>query len=72
MPEEGVTLSPKDELLTTAEIVRLARLFVSQGVDKIRLTGGEPTLRADLVDIVGTAAHRTAVRPPHASARARA
>jgi len=65
MPEEGVTLSPKDELLTTAEIVRLVRLFVSQGVDKIRLTGGEPTLRADLVDIVGTASSRRAtVRLP--------
>ncbi len=53
MPEEGVTLTPKPELLTTAEVQRLAELFVRSGVDKIRLTGGEPTVRRDLEDIVG-------------------
>lgn len=53
MPEEGVTLSPSEKLLSTAEIVELARLFVEQGVTKIRLTGGEPTLRRDLVSIIG-------------------
>nr|XP_014430290.1 molybdenum cofactor biosynthesis protein 1 isoform X1 [Pelodiscus sinensis] len=53
MPEEGVQLTPKSELLTTQEIITLARLFVKQGVDKIRLTGGEPLIRPDVVDIVG-------------------
>ncbi|KAI8145290.1 putative molybdopterin cofactor synthesis protein A [Fennellomyces sp. T-0311] len=52
MPEEGVPLTPHDKLLTTDEILSLARLFVSQGVTKIRLTGGEPTVRPDLIDIV--------------------
>lgn len=52
MPEEGVELSPSSELLTGDEIVRLASLFVSQGVNKIRLTGGEPLLRPDLLDII--------------------
>ncbi|XP_011403040.2 PREDICTED: GTP 3',8-cyclase, mitochondrial-like [Amphimedon queenslandica] len=52
MPEEGVELSPSSELLTASEIVRLASLFVSQGVNKIRLTGGEPLLRTDLLDII--------------------
>lgn len=52
MPEEGVQLSPKDNILTTQEILRLSKLFVQQGVTKIRLTGGEPTVRRDLVDIV--------------------
>lgn len=52
MPAEGVPLTPSDKLLSTDEILRLARLFVSQGVDKIRLTGGEPTVRPDLLDIV--------------------
>lgn len=52
MPEEGVDLSPPDHLLTTDEILRLARLFVSQGVTKIRLTGGEPTVRKDILDLV--------------------
>lgn len=53
MPAEGVELSPKDNILTTPEIIRIARLFVSEGVTKIRLTGGEPTVRKDINDLVG-------------------
>ncbi|KFY07402.1 hypothetical protein V492_07182 [Pseudogymnoascus sp. VKM F-4246] len=49
MPEEGVPQSPPSHLLTTPEIVLLSELFVSQGVTKIRLTGGEPTVRKDIV-----------------------
>ncbi|KIW31108.1 molybdenum cofactor biosynthesis protein A [Cladophialophora immunda] len=52
MPEEGVPLSPSAHLLTTPEIVYLSELFVNQGVDKIRLTGGEPTVRKDIVDLM--------------------
>lgn len=52
MPEEGVPLTPKPDLLTTDEIVHLATLFVRSGVDKIRLTGGEPTLRPDIESLV--------------------
>lgn len=52
MPEEGVPLSPDRELLTTPEIVMLASLFVSQGVNKIRLTGGEPTVRRDILPLM--------------------
>jgi GTP 3',8-cyclase len=52
MPAEGITLTPSEQLLTSSEILRLARLFVSQGVTKIRLTGGEPTVRKDCVEIV--------------------
>lgn len=52
MPEEGVPLSPTRELLTTPEIVLLSSLFVSQGVTKIRLTGGEPTVRRDIVPLM--------------------
>ncbi|XP_042539739.1 molybdenum cofactor biosynthesis protein 1 isoform X1 [Dipodomys spectabilis] len=52
MPEEGVPLTPRADLLTTEEILILARLFVKEGVDKIRLTGGEPLIRPDVVDIV--------------------
>lgn len=54
MPEEGIQLTPKSDLLTTEEILTLARLFVKEGVDKIRLTGGEPLIRPDVVDIIGT------------------
>lgn len=52
MPEEGVPLSPPAHLLTSPEIVYLSSLFVSQGVKKIRLTGGEPTVRRDIVPLM--------------------
>lgn len=52
MPEDGVELTPEEDTLSTPEILRLARLFVSQGVRKIRLTGGEPTVRKDVVELV--------------------
>ena len=41
-----------NELLTTAEILRLVNIFARLGVDKIRLTGGEPTVHPDLLPIV--------------------
>lgn len=53
MPADGVDLTPKSSLLTTEEIIHLAKIFVEQGVRKIRLTGGEPTIRKDLTDIIG-------------------
>lgn len=53
MPEQGVPLLPRENLLTTDEVERVARMFVGHGVSKIRLTGGEPTVRKDLVDVVG-------------------
>ncbi|KAI1939210.1 hypothetical protein LOZ39_003393 [Ophidiomyces ophidiicola] len=52
MPEEGVPLSPPAHLLTTPEIVYISTLFVSQGVTKIRLTGGEPTVRKDIIPMM--------------------
>ena len=52
MPAEGVQLSPKKHLLTRQEIHYLAFLFVSQGVSKIRLTGGEPTIHPEILKIV--------------------
>lgn len=52
MPEEGVPLSPDKDILTTTEIVMLSSLFVSQGVTKIRLTGGEPTVRQDILPLM--------------------
>src|SRR5881227_2821572 len=52
MPEEGVPLLPKDDLLSFEEIERLAALFVRLGVRKIRLTGGEPLVRRGIDDLV--------------------
>jgi cyclic pyranopterin phosphate synthase len=43
---------PRDELLTFEEITRLARVFVAYGAEKIRLTGGEPTVRRALPNLV--------------------
>lgn len=45
-------LTPKPKLLTTEEIIYLSKLFIEQGVRKIRLTGGEPTIRKDLPVII--------------------
>jgi cyclic pyranopterin phosphate synthase len=52
MPEEGMQWLKSDTLLTFDEIERLAGLAVSLGVDELRLTGGEPTLRPGLPDLV--------------------
>ena len=52
MPEEGVQLTDKPHLLTTDELLELATLFVQEGTRKIRLTGGEPLIRRDVVDII--------------------
>ncbi|KAF9651584.1 molybdenum cofactor biosynthesis prote [Thelephora ganbajun] len=53
MPKEGVELAPKAHLLSDDEVIRLAEMFVKQGVTKIRLTGGEPTVRKGVVELVG-------------------
>ncbi len=56
MPKEvfgpGFAFLPRSEILTFEEITRLAGLFAARGVDKFRLTGGEPTLRAELPRLV--------------------
>lgn len=56
MPLQGSQFLPRPELLTAAEIERVIRAAVSIGFTKFRLTGGEPTLRADLLEIVQRAA----------------
>jgi cyclic pyranopterin phosphate synthase len=56
MPKEifgaGFVFLPSSELLSFEEITRLARIFVDLGVEKIRLTGGEPLVRRDLEKLV--------------------
>lgn len=49
---EGYDFLPKPEILSLEEIARLARVFAGMGVEKIRLTGGEPLLRRGLHDLV--------------------
>lgn len=52
MPAEGITLKKKDELLSFEEIIRIAGIFVSSGVEKIRITGGEPLVRRNLEELI--------------------
>jgi cyclic pyranopterin phosphate synthase len=53
---------PREELLTFEEIARLARIFTGLGVQKVRLTGGEPLVRRDLSTLVGMLAGNAAIR----------
>ncbi len=48
MPAEGVQLTPKSNIMTYEEIYEIAKTFVKHGVNKIRLTGGEPLIRKDI------------------------
>jgi molybdenum cofactor biosynthesis protein A len=52
MPAEGIALTPKAHLMTADEIISIAQTFVNLGVNKIRLTGGEPLVRKDAADII--------------------
>lgn len=52
MPERGIKKISRDEILTFEEIARIAEKSVGMGIDKIRLTGGEPLVRRDIVNLV--------------------
>ena len=62
MPEQDYVWLPKQSILTFEEIARLVSVFTSLGVEKIRLTGGEPLLRHDLPTLTAMLAANTAVR----------
>lgn len=52
MPEEGIAIRDKKEFMSTEELLTIARKFVDLGVKKIRLTGGEPTIKKDFANII--------------------
>ena len=52
MPKEGMTWLPRADILSYEEMERLVRVFASMGVQRVRLTGGEPLLRHDLSKLV--------------------
>ena len=52
MPEEDYLFTPASKLMQPDEIYALAKIFVEQGVNKIRLTGGEPLVRKDAAEIM--------------------
>ncbi len=62
MPEDEYLWLPREDVLTFEEIVRLADLMAEVGVDRLRLTGGEPLLRRDAPDLVARLAARPWVR----------
>lgn len=52
MPAGGIAWKPQDEILSFEEITRLVRIFVDLGVEKVRLTGGEPLVRRDIESLI--------------------
>jgi cyclic pyranopterin phosphate synthase len=62
MPEEEYVWLPREEILHFEEISQLVDVFIALGVDKVRLTGGEPLLRRDLSELVRQLAARPWIR----------
>lgn len=54
MPEEGIQQLAHHELLTLEELYHVVHLFVTLGVTKLRLTGGEPLVRSDMMNFLGS------------------
>jgi molybdenum cofactor biosynthesis protein A len=52
MPESGIRFLPKKEILTFEEIERITRILAEMGITKVRITGGEPFVRADLMHLI--------------------
>ena len=52
MPAEGIQLMPHDDILSFEEIAEFTRLAVSNGITKVRLTGGEPLVRKGITELV--------------------
>lgn len=65
MPAEGIRYLPKKELLTFEEIERLVSLMAAMGISKIRLTGGEPFVRNDLMQLIRRIVEIPGVRDLH-------
>jgi len=65
MPEEGIKYLPKKELLTFEEIERLIMLLADLGISKIRLTGGEPFVRNDLMSLIRRISSINGVKDVH-------
>ena len=53
MPEEGIEYMPKQELMSYEEMLRIVRMLVGLGIQKLRITGGEPFIRRDMMDFLG-------------------
>jgi GTP 3',8-cyclase len=62
MPEHGAHFAPRDELLRDDELLRVIKAAAAVGFEKIRLTGGEPTIRRNLVELVAGIAATPGIR----------
>ena len=62
MPEEEYVWLPREEILHFEEVSRLVDVFITLGVDKVRLTGGEPLLRRDVAQLIRLLAAKPALR----------
>src|SRR5829696_8254092 len=62
MPEAEYVWLPREDILHFEEMSALVDVFVAGGVDRIRLTGGEPLLRRNLAELVGMLAAKPGIR----------
>ena len=65
MPEEGIKYLPKKELLTFEEIIRFVNITAKMGISKLRITGGEPFVRHDLMSLISTLTEIPGIREWH-------
>jgi molybdenum cofactor biosynthesis protein A len=65
MPEEGIRYLPKKHLLTFEEIERLISILASMGITKVRLTGGEPFVRNDLMQLINRVSEIPGIQDLH-------
>ncbi len=65
MPEEGIRYLPKKQLLTFEEIERLISILASLGISKVRLTGGEPFVRNDLMKLINSISEIPGIKDLH-------
>lgn len=65
MPEQGIQYLPKKELLTFEEIERLVSVLAGAGISKVRITGGEPFVRTDLMDLMQQIVQVPGIRTLH-------
>src|SRR5882757_817101 len=54
MPEEGINWLLRKEILTFEEMMRICSLLVKMGIEKIRITGGEPFVRTDIMEFLSS------------------
>lgn len=65
MPENGITYVEKKELLSYEEMIRLIQILAKEGIEKIRITGGEPFVRKGMMDFLKTICQISGIKQVH-------